>query len=102
MNGVDWAAERAKYAPLLPYVADRYDLTYVIGEMFGDLAGSHMYVGGGDYPDLHPVNVGMLGADFVLDAASGRYKIAHILPGDNWDQALREPLHKSAGCFIVD
>lgn len=92
MNGVDWEAERAKYVPLLPYVADRYDLTYVIGEMFGDLSNSHMYVGGGDYPDLHPVKVGMLGADFELDAASGRYKIARILPGDNWDQTLRSPL----------
>jgi tricorn protease len=92
MNGVDWDAERKKYEPLLPYVADRYDLTYVIGEMFSDLSNSHMYVGGGDYPDLHPVNLGMLGADFELDAASGRYKIAHILPGDNWDQALRSPL----------
>ncbi|HLY41828.1 MAG TPA: PDZ domain-containing protein [Terracidiphilus sp.] len=92
MNGVDWNAERAKYAQLLPYVADRYDLTYVIGEMFADLSNSHMYVGGGDYPDLHPVNLGMLGADFELDAGSGRYKIAHILPGDNWDEALRSPL----------
>ncbi|HWA94677.1 MAG TPA: PDZ domain-containing protein [Terracidiphilus sp.] len=92
MNGVDWNAERAKYAQLLPYVADRYDLTYIIGEMFGDLSNSHMYVGGGDSPDLHPVNVGMLGADFALDAASGRYKIAHILPGDNWDHSLRSPL----------
>ncbi len=92
MNGVDWNAERAKYAQLLPYVADRYDLTYIIGEMFGDLSNSHMYVGGGDSPDLHPVNVGMLGVDFELDAASGRYKIAHILPGDNWDHSLRSPL----------
>ena len=92
MNGVDWKAERAKYEPLLPYVTDRYDLTYVIGEMFSDLSNSHMYVGGGDYPDLHPVNVGMLGADFALDAASGRYKIAHILPGANWAQQLRSPL----------
>ena len=27
MNGVDWAKERERYAPLLPFVADRYDLT---------------------------------------------------------------------------
>ena len=33
MNGVDWAKERDKYAELLPYVQDRYDLTYVLGEM---------------------------------------------------------------------
>lgn len=92
MNGVDWAAERDKYAELLPYVADRFDLDYLIGEMFAELSNSHMYVGGGDYPDLHPVNVGMLGVDFELDEASGRYKFARILPGENWDAALRSPL----------
>ncbi|HTW49899.1 MAG TPA: S41 family peptidase [Acidobacteriaceae bacterium] len=92
MNGVDWAAERDKYAQLLPYVADRYDLDYLIGEMFGELSNSHMYVGGGDFPDLHPVNVGMLGVDFELDEASGRYKFARILPGENWDGGLRSPL----------
>ncbi|MFZ0332982.1 MAG: PDZ domain-containing protein [Candidatus Acidiferrales bacterium] len=92
MNGVDWAAERDKYAQLLPYVADRYDLDYLIGEMFGELSNSHMYVGGGDYPDLHPVNVGLLGADFQLDEASGRYKFARVLPGENWDAELRSPL----------
>ncbi len=92
MNGVDWAAVREKYAPLLPYIEDRYDLTYVIGEMFGELSNSHMYVGGGDYPDLHPVNVGMLGVDFALDDASGRYKFAGILAGDNWDPARPSPL----------
>src|SRR5208282_3934115 len=32
MNGVDWAGVRDKYAPLLPHIADRYDLTYVLGE----------------------------------------------------------------------
>ncbi len=64
MNGVDWAKERDKYAPLLPYVADRYDLTYMLGEMIGELSNSHTYVGGGDYPDLNPVNVGLLGVDF--------------------------------------
>ncbi|HEX4007105.1 MAG TPA: PDZ domain-containing protein [Acidobacteriaceae bacterium] len=92
MNGVNWAAERDKYAQLLPYVADRYDLDYLIGEMFGELSNSHMYVGGGDYPDLHPVNEGMLGVDFKLDEGSGRYQMARILPGQNWDGELRSPL----------
>ena len=55
---------RDKYAQLLPYVADRYSLTYIMGEMIGELSNSHTYVGGGDYPDLHPVNVGLLGVDF--------------------------------------
>lgn len=92
MNGVDWKAERDKYAQLLPYVADRYDLNYILGEMVGELSNSHTYVGGGDYPSLHPVNVGLLGVDFEADADSGRYRFKKIYPGENWDAALRSPL----------
>jgi tricorn protease len=92
MNGVDWAAERDKYAALLPYVATRFDLNYILGELIGELSNSHTYVGAGDYPDLKPVNVGMLGADFELDSASGRYRIKKIYHGKNWDNAVRSPL----------
>jgi tricorn protease len=92
MNGVDWAAVRDKYAALLPYVADRFDLNYIIGEMIGELANSHTYVGGGDFPNLHPVNVGLLGVDFEVDTASGFYRFKRIYPGQNWDPAVRSPL----------
>jgi tricorn protease len=92
MNGVDWEKMREKYAQLLPYVSDRYSLTYILAEMIGELSNSHTYVGGGEYPDLHPVNVGVLGVDFELDQASGAYRIKKIYPGENWDQALRSPL----------
>jgi tricorn protease len=92
MNGVDWAAQRDKYAQLLPYVADRYDLTYLIGEMIGELSNSHTYVGGGDSPDLHPVNIGLLGADFEADAVHGFYRFKKIYAGENWDPGLRSPL----------
>ncbi len=92
MNGVDWAAVREKYAALLPYVADRFDLNYILGEMIGELGNSHTYVGGGDYPDLHPVNVGLLGVDFEADTASGYYRFKKIYPGQNWDPAVRSPL----------
>jgi tricorn protease len=92
MNGVDWAKQRDKYAELLPYVADRYDLTYILGEMVGELSNSHTYVGGGDAPNLHPINVGVLGVDFELDSANGLYRFKKIYPGENWDGALRSPL----------
>ena len=92
MNGVDWAKVREKYAVLLPYVADRYDLNYVISEMIGELANSHTYVGGGDFPDLHPVNVGLLGVDFGVDTANGLYRFKKIYPGQNWDPTVRSPL----------
>jgi tricorn protease len=92
MNGVDWAKERDKYAQLLPFVADRYDLTYVLGEMIGELSNSHTYVGGGDYPDLNPVNVGLLGADFEVDQQHGLYRFKKVYPGENWHSSLRSPL----------
>jgi tricorn protease len=92
MNGVDWQKTKDKYAQLLPYVADRYSLTYIMGEMIGELSNSHTYVGGGDFPDLHPVNVGLLGADYEADAASGMYRIKKIFTGENWDARTRSPL----------
>jgi tricorn protease len=92
MNGVDWNAVRDKYAPLVPHAASRYDLTYILGEMIGELSNSHTYVGGGDMPELSAVNVGLLGADFELDAASGRYRFKKIYAGENWNPATRSPL----------
>jgi tricorn protease len=92
MNGVNWEAERDKYAQLLPYVADRLSLTYILGEMIGELSNSHTYVGGGDYPKLETVNVGLLGADFEPDPKSGMYRLAKIYHGENWNSNLRSPL----------
>ena len=76
-------------------MADRYDLTYVLGEMIGELSNSHTYVGGGDYPDLHPINVGLLGVDFEANAASGFYRFKKIYPGENWDAGLALPAHRA-------
>ena len=92
MNGVDWEAVRKKYEALLPYVADRYDLTLLIGDMIGELSNSHTYAGGGDSPDLHPVNVGLLGVDFEADAAHEMYRIKKIYAGENWDAQRISPL----------
>jgi len=92
MNGVNWEQEREKYAALLPYVADRFDLNYILGEMIGELANSHTYVGGGDFPDLKPVNVGLLGVDFGVDTAHGLYRFKKIYAGENWDTSVRSPL----------
>jgi tricorn protease len=92
MNGQDWEAVRKKYEVLLPYVADRLDLNFLIGDMIGELSNSHTYVGGGDYPDLHAVNMGLLGVDFEADAAHGMYRIKKIYPGENWDSRRISPL----------
>ena len=92
MNGVDWQKTKDQYAQLLPYVADRYSLTYIMGEMIGELSNSHTYVGGGEFPEMHPVNVGLLGVDYEADQASGMYRIKKIFSGENWDAHARSPL----------
>jgi tricorn protease len=92
MNGVDWQKTKDQYAQLLPYVADRYSLTSVLGNMIAELSNSHTYVGGGDYPELRAVNVGLLGADYEVDAASGMYRFKKIFAGENWDAHTRSPL----------
>ncbi len=53
LHGVDWPAIREQYAPLLTSVQHRTDLTYIIGEMIGELNLGHCYVGGGDFPKLN-------------------------------------------------
>ena len=91
MHGLDWQAVHDKYAQLLPYVNHRNDLTYIIGEMIGELSVGHAYVGGGDRPRPKRIKMGLLGAEIQKDA-SGYFKISHILKGQNWDKALVSPL----------
>ncbi len=92
MHGVDWEKMRERYRVLLPYAAHRFDLTYVIGEMAGELCCSHTYVGGGERPKIPSSGVGLLGVDFDIDNEHNRIKIARILKGENWDEDLRSPL----------
>jgi tricorn protease len=91
MNGVDWKKMHDKYAVLLPYVNNRDDLTYLIGEMIGELNIGHAYINSGEKPHSEKIPMGLLGAKFVHDD-SGYYKITKILAGANWDKSLRSPL----------
>ncbi|MGI9087464.1 MAG: S41 family peptidase [Chthoniobacterales bacterium] len=92
MNGVDWPAMRDKYAALLPFVNHRNDLTYLLGELIGELNNGHAYVGGGERPETPRIKLGLLGAEFSRDPASKAYKIERILPGENWNKHTRSPL----------
>ncbi len=92
MHGVDWEAMKKRYGQLLPYVAHRWDLTYLIGEMIGELTTSHTYVGGGKMPKTKPVEVGLLGADLQPDKKSGFYRFKKIYKGENWKKDRRAPL----------
>jgi tricorn protease len=92
MGGLDWKAVGARYRQLVPYVAHRSDLNYILGELIGELSTSHTYVGGGDVPQAAHVNCGLLGADYTLDSASGRYRFATIYRERDWNSSVDAPL----------
>jgi tricorn protease len=90
MGGKDWAAIGKRYEALLPYVAHRSDLNYILGELIAELNTSHTYVGGGDMPARPRVSVGLLGVDFVADG--GFYRFKKIYQGEGWNPDTRGPL----------
>jgi tricorn protease len=92
LHGVDWKAMKARYAPLVEHVNHRADLTYVLGDLIGELNAGHTYVGGGDLPKVSRIETGLLGAELEQDPATKFYKITRILKGANWDGKLRSPL----------
>ncbi|HEY3174797.1 MAG TPA: S41 family peptidase [Candidatus Polarisedimenticolia bacterium] len=106
MHGVDWTLMKQRYGELVPYVAHRSDLTYILGDMIGELNAGHAYVGGGETPRAKSVPLAMLGADYEVDRASGRYRIARVLEGENWVEKRRSPLTEpgtvvKAGSFLL-
>jgi tricorn protease len=93
MNGVDWNEIGNRYAKLLPQIGSREDLNYLIGEMIGELGNSHTYVWGGDDDYQGKYNpTGVLGVDFALNKATGRYYFKKIYQGDNSREGYRSPL----------
>ena len=105
MHGVDWKAIKKKYEVLLPYVKNRLDLNYIIGEMIGELNCGHAYVNPGEVDRPDRINTGLLGAEISRDK-SGFFRIEKILQGATWDKSLRSPLAEpgidaKTGEFIV-
>ncbi|HVO76355.1 MAG TPA: PDZ domain-containing protein, partial [Candidatus Bathyarchaeia archaeon] len=95
IHGRNWNAVYKKYEELIPFVATRADMNYIIGQMIGELAASHEYIIGGGGPQrtfYSHVNVGLLGADLAPDAKTGRYRFVHILESANWSTDYKNPL----------
>ena len=97
MHGSDWDAVKKKYEKFLPFVGHREDLTYLFGDMLGELVVGHSYIQGGDQPKAGTIGVGMLGADYEVD--HGYYKISNIFNVLSWNPELKAPL-KEAGLNI--
>ena len=92
MHGQDWNDIHERYAKLLPYVAHRSDLNYVLSEMISELTVQHTYITGGDFQLPQRPRAGLPGARFEADATSGRYRIAKIFAGQNEEENYRSPL----------
>jgi tricorn protease len=92
MHGVDWKAIHDRYSPLVQYVSHRADLDYILGEIISETNTGHSYVDWGDFEKVKRIDTGLLGAELVADQAAGKYKIAKIYDGENWNDARRSPL----------
>jgi tricorn protease len=93
MNGLNWEAMRKKYGRLIDDASCRQDVRFIIGELIGELATSHTYVYGGDRRrEAERVGVGMLGVDWEVDEAAGRYRFGRILRVPDWTGEVLPPL----------
>ncbi len=89
-HGLDLKAAEKRYEPYLEDIASRRDLNYLFTEMLGEMTVGHMFVGGGDSPEVKKVQTGLLGADYRIE--NGRYRFAYIYSGENWNPNLKAPL----------
>lgn len=92
MHGRNWAEVHERYAPLIPFVKHRVDLSYILDQINGELSVGHSFVFGGDFPEVDKPSVGLLGADLV--AENKRWKIARIYTTESWNPELSSPLDR--------
>ncbi len=103
-HGLDIEKTKKKYAPYLDGIASRDELTYLFQECLGELTVGHMFVGGGEKPEVKPIKAGLLGADYSLE--NGRYRVAKVYSGENWNPGSEAPLTQpgvnfKAGDYIL-
>lgn len=90
LHGLDLAAAMKRYEPYVASIGHRGDLNALFNDMLGELSVGHLYIGGGDAPEVPDVKVGLLGADYEI--ANGRYRFSRVYNGENWNPELQAPL----------
>ncbi len=89
-HGLDLKAVEKKYTPYVEQLGSRRDLNYLFTESLGEMTVGHMFIHGGDNPEVKKVQTGLLGVDYKIE--NGRYRLARIYNGENWNRDLRAPL----------
>lgn len=92
LSGVDWERVRKLYEPLIDKVNTREELNDLLWEVQGELGTSHAYIYGGDLQRNKGYKVGLLGADFEVDADKNLYKVSKIYEGDTFYDKKYSPL----------
>ncbi len=105
IHGLDWKAMRDRYGEMVPFIATRSDLDFILTELGGEVSAGHVYVEEGSEPGPRRVDGGLLGAE-VEPHSSGYFRVAHIFPGENWHSDFRSPLtepgvHVEVGEYIL-
>jgi tricorn protease len=103
-HGYDLKSAEKAFLPYLDGIASRRDLNYLFMQMLSELSLGHVYINGGDLPEVKHVKGGLLGADYTI--ADGRYRFAKVYHGENWNPDLRAPLTQpgvnvKAGEFLL-
>ena len=89
LHGANLKALMAAYQPYVDNVMSRADLNYIFADMLGEITAQHVYIFGGDRPEVKPVSVGLLGADYTID--HDRYRFAKVYFGENWNPGSSRP-----------
>jgi tricorn protease len=103
-HGLDLAKIEKKYQPYIENLGSRDELNYLFEDALGEITLGHVFVSGGYRPEVKKIKTGLLGADYKLE--NGRYRIARVYDGENWNPDLQAPLTQpgvnvKAGDYIL-
>ncbi len=90
VHGLDLDWVRTAYGPWVSHVRHRDDLNFLLDIIGGETSVGHSFVGGGDFPDVDNVPIGLLGAD--IEHTPQGYRITRIFTGESWNPSLSAPL----------
>ncbi len=90
MHGVNWNQVKERYLKMIEAAQTREEVSFILGEMMGELNASHTYFGGGDNEKEKTQTTGYLGVDWKTEGKY--YSIKKIIRAASWDAEIRSSL----------